>query len=74
MQMLVCCLALLAPPDDRFFAWVAEPANVQTLGPSIGRKLSREELAAAAAGRPTLPFASATVGVRLDDVFQYPEQ
>lgn len=64
MQVLLCCLALLAANDEKYLAWVAEPAEIATLPASSGKRMSAAELASLAQGKPTLPFSDVTIAVR----------
>jgi hypothetical protein len=65
MFALLAALALAAvPADDTYFAWVAEPVDIQSLPASAVTELDDDELAALTDGQPTLPFAEATVGLR----------
>ena len=64
MPALLCCLALMAPHDEKYLAWVAEPASVTALPMTVGTALTAVELTKLAHGEPTMPFAEAKSGVR----------
>jgi len=63
MYVLVCCLALLTPPEDRFASWTAARAEATALPESTGRRLSNEALAKYMSDSPTLPFHAVTAGI-----------
>ncbi|HEV3025643.1 MAG TPA: hypothetical protein VGX76_24390 [Pirellulales bacterium] len=67
MQSLLACLALCGAADEKFPAWVAETVEMSKLPPSSGGRLAIHELAALAAGKPTLPLTDVTVGLRAPD-------
>ncbi|HEY2840399.1 MAG TPA: hypothetical protein VGJ26_14680, partial [Pirellulales bacterium] len=64
MSALLCCLALMAANDEKYLAWVAEPADVAALPKSVGTPLSADDLAKLVRAEPTMPFDDAKSGVR----------
>lgn len=64
MPALLCCLALMAASDEKYSAWVAEPAQASELPKSLGQPLSPDELKALAHADPVMPYDDASSGVR----------
>jgi hypothetical protein len=67
MHVLFVCLSLLSAPNDTFQAWVAEPVAAASLPPTVGTRLTEEELSALESGEPRLPFVDASVGLRTEN-------
>jgi len=67
VNLLLCCLALAGAHDEKYLAWVAEPAAVSALPASTGQRLSAGELKALVDGQPVLPYTDVTAGIRTKD-------
>ncbi len=67
MHALVFCLMLPGAATEPVESWVSESRDVASLPESSGVRLSADRLEALAKGKPTTPYASLTVGLRLDD-------
>ncbi len=67
IHALVCLVALAGVSDETYLEWYSQSAGIDSLPRTAGEPLAPADLAALTHGKPTLPFADVTVGIRASD-------